>query len=220
MGSAFATPLTPITSPQSTRDATRKLMQAGQRPVGVGFFFSLGHSTVVIVMCAVVALGTGVTKTRFPQFQEVGGIVGTSVSALFLLLIAAINFVIFVEVFRVYRAARTGRQVSEDALTNYWTVAACWPDCFGRCSGSSPKVGTCTRSASCSVWALTRLRKSRPRHRGDPGRPAGVTLVHQRGFPALVHRGHVPDRHDGWRGHARGLRMGFRPADAGNCSTI
>src|SRR6516225_10817439 len=48
-------------------NVTRKLMQDGQRPVGVGFFFSLGHSTVVVIMCAVVALGTDFLKTRFPQ---------------------------------------------------------------------------------------------------------------------------------------------------------
>ena len=97
-------------------NVTRKLMQEGQRPVGVGFFFSLGHSTVVLVMCGVVALGTDFIKTRFPQFQEVGGIVGTSVSAAFLLLIAVINFVIFVEVYRAFRAVKAGRQYSEDAL--------------------------------------------------------------------------------------------------------
>jgi high-affinity nickel-transport protein len=97
-------------------NVTRKLMQDGQRPAGVGFFFSLGHSTVVVIMCAVVALGTDFLKTRFPQFQEVGGIVGTSVSALFLLLIAVINFVVFLEVLRAFRAARAGRELSDDAL--------------------------------------------------------------------------------------------------------
>jgi high-affinity nickel-transport protein len=97
-------------------NVTRKLMQEGKRPVGVGFFFSLGHSTVVLAMCGVVALGTDFIKTQFPQFQEVGGIIGTSVSAAFLLLIAIINFVIFIEVFRAFRAVKAGHQYSEDAL--------------------------------------------------------------------------------------------------------
>jgi high-affinity nickel-transport protein len=94
-------------------NVTRKLMQEGQRPVGVGFFFSLGHSTVVIVMCGVVALGTNVVESRF---KEIGALVGSSVSAVFLLVIALINFVILVEVFRAFRAAKAGHVYSEDAL--------------------------------------------------------------------------------------------------------
>src|SRR5947209_5517607 len=91
-------------------NVTRKLMQEGQRPVGVGFFFSLGHSSVVVVMCAVVALGTNLLESRF---KEIGAMIGTTVSAVFLLVIALINFVILVEVFRAFRAAHAGRAYSE-----------------------------------------------------------------------------------------------------------
>jgi high-affinity nickel-transport protein len=97
-------------------NVTRKLMQENKRPVAVGFFFSLGHSTVVVLMCLLVALGTDFVKTHFPEFQEVGGIIGTSVSAAFLLIIAAINFIIFLEVYKAFRAARKGILHSEDAL--------------------------------------------------------------------------------------------------------
>ncbi len=97
-------------------NVTRKLMQENQRPVAVGFFFSLGHSTVVILMCFLLALGTVFVKTHFAEFQEVGSIIGTSVSAAFLLLIAAINFVIFLEVYKAFRAARAGMASSADAL--------------------------------------------------------------------------------------------------------
>src|SRR5215831_15378774 len=83
-------------------NVTRKLMQENKRPVAVGFFFSLGHSTVVILMCFLVALGTDFVKTHFPEFQEVGGILGMSLSAAFLLLIAGINFVIFLEVYKTF----------------------------------------------------------------------------------------------------------------------
>src|SRR5262249_5804605 len=83
-------------------NVTRKLMQQGKRPVAVGFFFSLGHSTVVILMCFLVALGTGFMKTHFPGFREVGSLIGTSVSAAFLLLIAIINFVIFIQVYQAF----------------------------------------------------------------------------------------------------------------------
>jgi high-affinity nickel-transport protein len=96
-------------------NVTRKLMQQGKRPVAVGFFFSLGHSTIVMFMCFLVALGTGFMKT-IPRFQEVGSLIGTSVSATFLLLIAIINFVIFVQVYQAFRAVRAGRMVSDHAL--------------------------------------------------------------------------------------------------------
>jgi high-affinity nickel-transport protein len=97
-------------------NVTRKLMQENKRPVAVGFFFSLGHSTVVILMCLLVALGTDFVKTHFPEFQEVGGIIGTSVSATFLLVIAAINFIIFLQVYKAFRAVKAGKVYSEDAL--------------------------------------------------------------------------------------------------------
>ncbi|KAL2200826.1 high-affinity nickel-transport protein-domain-containing protein [Corynascus similis CBS 632.67] len=70
---------------------TRRLIASGQRPVAVGTFFSLGHSTVVIVTCVVVAATAGALRERFDDFQRVGGIVGTSVSAAFLLLLCAGN---------------------------------------------------------------------------------------------------------------------------------
>lgn len=97
-------------------NVTRKLMQEKKRPMAVGFFFSLGHSTVVFLMCLLVALGTDFVKTHFTEFQEVGGVIGTSVSAAFLLVIAAINFVIFLEVYKAFRAAKAGKVYSEDAL--------------------------------------------------------------------------------------------------------
>ena len=70
---------------------TRRLIASGQRPVAVGTFFSLGHSTVVIVTCIVVAATAGALRERFDDFQRVGGIIGTSVSAAFLLLLCLGN---------------------------------------------------------------------------------------------------------------------------------
>src|SRR5437667_957031 len=67
-------------------NVTRKLMQAGKRPVGVGFFFSLGHSTVVTLMSIGIAVAAAALQTRFADMKAVGGMVGTSVSALFLFL--------------------------------------------------------------------------------------------------------------------------------------
>src|SRR5947209_9315590 len=65
-------------------NTTRKLMQDGQRPVGVGLFFSLGHSTVVFALSIVVAISAAFVKPNLPQLQNVGGIIGTSVSGGFL----------------------------------------------------------------------------------------------------------------------------------------
>ena len=70
---------------------TRRLIASGQRPVAVGTFFSLGHSTIVIVTCIVVAATSGALRDRFDNFQQIGGIVGTSVSAAFLLILCAGN---------------------------------------------------------------------------------------------------------------------------------
>ncbi|KAL1841467.1 hypothetical protein VTJ49DRAFT_7022 [Mycothermus thermophilus] len=70
---------------------TRRLVAAGQRPVSVGTFFSLGHSTVVIATCCAVAATAGALRDRFEDFQRVGGIIGTSVSAAFLLLLCIGN---------------------------------------------------------------------------------------------------------------------------------
>jgi len=97
-------------------NVTRKLMQEHKRPVAVGFFFSLGHSTVVILLSLLVAQGTGYVKNHFPEFQQVGGIIGTSISAFFLLLIAVVNFIIFLEVFKRFQAARKGSHCEGDAL--------------------------------------------------------------------------------------------------------
>src|ERR1700722_13923556 len=72
-------------------NVTRKLMQDGKRPVSVGFYFSLGHSTIVVALTVAIAIAAGFVKTNLPSLQKVGELIGTSVSASFLLLVAAIN---------------------------------------------------------------------------------------------------------------------------------
>ncbi len=96
-------------------NVTRKLMQQGKRPVSVGFFFAMGHSTVVILAAAGVAATTTVLSAHFDQFKSIGGIVGTLVSALFLFAIAAANLIILRSVWRTYRHVRGGgAYVDED----------------------------------------------------------------------------------------------------------
>ncbi|HKN29881.1 MAG TPA: HoxN/HupN/NixA family nickel/cobalt transporter, partial [Roseiarcus sp.] len=75
-------------------NVTRKLMQEGKRPVAVGFFFSLGHSAVVVAMSAGVVFATAALESRFADFKSVGSVISTSASAFFLLAIAAANILI------------------------------------------------------------------------------------------------------------------------------
>jgi high-affinity nickel-transport protein len=97
-------------------NVTRKLMQEGRRPVGVGFFFSLGHSTVVVALSLAIAVAATLVKGHLPALQRVGALVGTSVSAGFLLLVAAINLVVLVEIFAAFARARRGEPLEDEHL--------------------------------------------------------------------------------------------------------
>jgi len=97
-------------------NVTRKLLQEGQRPVAVGFFFSLGHSTIVIVASAAIALATGALQDRFISFRTVGGVVGTLISAFFLFLVAAANLFILRSVYQSFRQVRRGGTYADEDL--------------------------------------------------------------------------------------------------------
>jgi nickel/cobalt transporter (NiCoT) family protein len=104
-------------------NVTRKLMQERKRPVGVGFFFSLGHSTVVFLMAAGIAAGSAYLANNLAndssQLKQIGSLVGTGVSALFLFAIAIINIVILVEVFRTFRNVTRGDAYDEQKIDSY-----------------------------------------------------------------------------------------------------
>lgn len=93
-------------------NTTRKLMEDGQRPLGVGFFFSLGHSTVVFGLAVLISLGIkaviGPVADDSSALHHYTGVIGTSISGAFLYLIAAINIVILVGIMRVFAAMRRG----------------------------------------------------------------------------------------------------------------
>ncbi len=95
---------------------TRKLMQEGKRPITVGLFFSLGHSTVVFAASVVIALTATSVQQRFPGLIAIGGMVGTLASALFLIGIAIINFVVLVGVYRLFQRVRRGKTYREEEL--------------------------------------------------------------------------------------------------------
>jgi high-affinity nickel-transport protein len=93
-------------------NTTRKLMAEGKRPLSVGFWFSLGHSTIVFAFALLIAVGVrslnGPVATDHSTLREATGDAGTAVSAAFLYVIAAINIVILVGIVQVFRAMRTG----------------------------------------------------------------------------------------------------------------
>jgi high-affinity nickel-transport protein len=93
-------------------NTTRKLMNDGKRPLSIGYWFSLGHSTVVVAIGAGVVLAEktvyGAVSQGNSNLEHFGGIFGTVVSATFLYLIALLNLVILAGIFRVFRAMRQG----------------------------------------------------------------------------------------------------------------
>jgi high-affinity nickel-transport protein len=97
-------------------NVTRKLMQENKRPVGVGLFFSLGHSTIVIAMSVAIAITASTIQKDFPQYEKIGGIVGTLISAFFLFLIAVINTFVLWDVFKTFQTVKRGGMYSDHTL--------------------------------------------------------------------------------------------------------
>lgn len=87
-------------------NTVRKLIQQKQDPLGVGFFFSLGHSTVVFMMAVATGLLAQWAKNNIPQLQHIGGILGTAVSGGFLILIGVLNLIVLIDIYRVFTEMR------------------------------------------------------------------------------------------------------------------
>lgn len=90
-------------------DTTRLMLAKGKKPLGVGLFFSLGHSTVVLALSVAVAFAAQKAVKFQDNFAETGGIIGTSVSGFFLYLIGILNLVILVGIINVWKKAKTGK---------------------------------------------------------------------------------------------------------------
>jgi len=96
-------------------NVTRKLMQEGKRPVAVGFLFSLGHATVVVLGSAAIAATALSLQHRMDAVRHIGGLVGTLASTLFLFGIAIVNLAVLRSVYLAFRRVRRGeRYVEED----------------------------------------------------------------------------------------------------------
>jgi high-affinity nickel-transport protein len=106
-------------------NTTRKLMNDGQRPMSVGFWFSLGHSTIVFALACLLSLGVkalvGPVKNDHSGLHHYTGLIGTSVSGTFLYIIAIINVIILVGIVKVFRDIRRGvfdEETLEEHLNN------------------------------------------------------------------------------------------------------
>lgn len=106
-------------------NTTRKLMSEGQRPLTVGFWFSLGHSSIVFIMCALLAFGirsfTGALRDESSTLHTATDLFGTLVSGAFLMLIGIVNLVILVGILKVFRRMRQGvydEKALEEQLNN------------------------------------------------------------------------------------------------------
>ncbi|WP_433963602.1 HoxN/HupN/NixA family nickel/cobalt transporter [Tunturiibacter gelidiferens] len=96
-------------------NVTRKLMQEGKRPVAVGFMFSLGHSTIVVLGSIAISATALSLQHRLDAARHIGGVVGTLVSTLFLFAIAIVNMAVLRSVYLAFRRVRRGeRYVEED----------------------------------------------------------------------------------------------------------
>jgi nickel/cobalt transporter (NiCoT) family protein len=99
----------------------RKFLQDGKRSLVFRFFFSLGHSTVVLSLTAGLAIAAKTVNSKIPGFQSVGGYIGTSVSGTFLLLIGILNLLVLLDILGVFRHMKRGHydeQKLEEALLN------------------------------------------------------------------------------------------------------
>jgi len=116
-------------------NTTRKLMGEGKRPLSVGFWFSLGHSTIVFALALLISVGVrsldGPVKNDNSNLHQVTGWIGTGVSGVFLYIIAALNVVILAGIIKVFREMRSGRY-DEAALEDQLNSRGLMNRFFGR----------------------------------------------------------------------------------------
>ena len=163
-------------------NTTRKLMHEGKRPLSGGFWFSLGHSTVVFALAFLLALGVkaivGPVQNDNSSLHHYTGLIGTSVSGTFLLVIAAINVVILVGILKVFRDMRRGiydEDTLEDHLNNRGLM--------NRLLAADDEVDHQARADVPGRGAV----RARLRHR-ERGRPSGVGVDRRGQRPAVVRR--------------------------------
>ncbi|MGW7004503.1 HoxN/HupN/NixA family nickel/cobalt transporter [Streptomyces sp. NPDC054933] len=124
-------------------NTTRKLMADGKRPISVGFWFALGHSSIVIVLAGGIAAGAhfaGTLTNDNSSTRQTLGVVGTSVSGGFLYLIAALNLLSMAGIYRVFKAMRAG-QFDEHELEKHLDSRGFMNRILGRLTKSITRPG-------------------------------------------------------------------------------
>jgi nickel/cobalt transporter (NiCoT) family protein len=111
-------------------NTTRKLLEQERRPMGVGFFFSLGHSSVVFGLVGALALATRAAHSRFPGLEHYS-FVGTGISGLFLWIIGILNLLVLMDIVRVFRDMGGG-QYDRERLENRLLERGMMSRLFGR----------------------------------------------------------------------------------------
>lgn len=90
-------------------DTVRYMLQKGRKPLGIGFFFSLGHATIVFALAVVITFAALAIKHNLPAVQNVGGIIGAGVSGTFLWVVGIINLLVLLDILKVWGQAKTGK---------------------------------------------------------------------------------------------------------------
>jgi high-affinity nickel-transport protein len=90
-------------------DTVRYLLQKRKNALGAGFFFSLGHSTVVLLLSVAIVVAAAAVKRDLPELRNLGGVIGAGVSGTFLWIIGILNLLVLLDILEVWRKARTGK---------------------------------------------------------------------------------------------------------------
>ena len=191
-------------------NATRKLMQDGQKPITVGLFFSLGHSSVVVLATVVIAFAASALESHLQSAKAIGGLIGASVSAAFLFAIAFANVLILMAVFRAFQRVKNGEPVFEEdldiMLANFGILRRVFKPIFGviRSSWHLFPIGflfglgfdTATEIGVLGISAA--------------GAAEGLPILVDPGLSSSVHGGNDLDRHHQQHSGDGRIRLGFR----------
>lgn len=89
-------------------DTVRYMLQKGERPLATGFFFSLGHSTIVACLALAVAFAATLVSDKLPELKSLGAVIGASVSGTFLWIIGVLNILVLLDILGIWKKARSG----------------------------------------------------------------------------------------------------------------
>lgn len=90
-------------------DSVRIMIQSGEKPLGTGFFFSLGHSTIVFALAMTIVFSAAAVKGALPALENAGGLIGASVSGVFLWLIGILNLLVLLDILKIRRGMKANR---------------------------------------------------------------------------------------------------------------